>query len=214
MTPAARNATPLAGVGLAPVGFAAFSLHDALAKAVGAVPTFHIVFFAVLFSFVPFSVALAPARSERSFRPRLPGLVALRCVSATSGLLCAFHAFGNLPLAEVYALMFSAPILIALLAVPILGERVRAFRWFAIALGMAGVLFVWRELAASTRRPVLSTRNLRVAGGPQARPRETDPRGARAGSRPAAGPPANPSANPSASSSASSSEEPAREPVA
>ena len=346
MTPAARNATPLAGAGLALVGFAVFSLHDALVKAVGSVPTFQVVFFAVLFSFVPFSVALALARPERSFRPRLPGLVALRCVFATSGLLCAFHAFGNLPLAEVYALMFSAPILITLLAIPILGERVRAFRWFAIALGMAGVLvvlrpdasalsaghaaalgaalsiasaavitrriggrehgltlilypllgnvvvtgigtafvyepmplatlaslggvgilsvvgqsfvieayrrseaqfvapmqysqmiwaigygalvfdepvdatvlagsaiivlagllFVWRELAASTRRPVLSTRNLRVAGGPQAQPGETDPRDARAGSRPAAGP--------SASPSGSLSEEPAREPVA
>ena len=68
---------------------------------------------------------------------------------ATSGLLCAFHAFGNLPLAEVYALVFSAPILITPPAIPILGERVRAFRRFAIALGMAGVLVVLRPGASA-----------------------------------------------------------------
>ena len=150
MSPAdSRHASPLAGAGLALIGFSVFSLHDVLVKSVGAVPTFQVVFFAVLFSFVPFSLYLALARPERSFRPRLPGLVALRCLFAITGLLCAFHAFGHLPLAEVYALMFSAPILITLLAIPVLGERVRAFRWFAILLGMVGVLIVLRPDASS-----------------------------------------------------------------
>lgn len=133
---------PLLGIGLAFLGFAVFSLHDALIKSISGVPTFQIVFFAVLFSFVPFSVYLALAKAERSFRPRLPGLLALRCLFTTGGLMCAFYAFGNLPLAEVYALLFASPILITVLAIPILGERVRAFRWFAIVLGMIGVLIV------------------------------------------------------------------------
>ena len=149
MSHADRSATPLTGVGLALVGFAAFSMHDALVKSVGSVPTFQVVFFAVLFSFVPFSLFVALSRPERSFRPNLPGLVALRCLFATTGLLCGFFAFGHLPLAEVYALMFSAPILITLLAIPVLGERVRAFRWFAIVLGMAGVLVVLRPEAST-----------------------------------------------------------------
>ena len=145
----AADASPLAGVGLALAGFSVFSLHDALVKSVGSVPTFQVVFFAMLFSFVPFSLYLAVSRPERSFRPRLPGLVGLRCLFAVTGLLCGFFAFGNAPLAEVYALMFSAPILITLLAIPVLGERVRAFRWFAILLGMTGVLVVLRPDAAS-----------------------------------------------------------------
>lgn len=132
----------LKGMGFALLAFASFSLHDALIKSIEAVPVFQIVFFVVLFSFVPFALFLAIDGTERSLRPKLPGLVALRCVFSVIGLLCVFYAFGNLPLAEVYSLIFAAPILITLLAIPILGERVRLIRWIAIILGMAGVLAV------------------------------------------------------------------------
>lgn len=144
---AAGSAAPsgvLSGVGIALAGFSVFSLHDALIKSVQGIPTFQIAFFAVLFSFVPFSFYLAVSRPERSFRPRVPGLLALRCACTVSGLLTGFYAFNHLPLAEVYSLLFAAPILITLLAIPLLGERVRAFRWFAIVLGMIGVLVVLR----------------------------------------------------------------------
>ncbi len=136
--------SPLFGSGLALIGYSVFSLHDALIKSVHGVPVFQTVFFAVLFSFVPFSIYLAVSRPERSFRPRLPGLLALRCVFMTMGLVAAFHAFSSAPMAEVYSLLFTAPILITLLAIPVLGERVRAFRWFAILMGLCGVLVVLR----------------------------------------------------------------------
>lgn len=132
------------GVGFALLGFATFSLHDALLKSIEGVPVFQIVFFVVLFSFVPFALFLAFDGTERSLRPKLPRLVALRCLFSVIGLLCVFYAFGNLPLAQVYSLIFAAPILITLLAIPILGERVRLVRWFAIFLGMVGVLIVLR----------------------------------------------------------------------
>jgi S-adenosylmethionine uptake transporter len=38
----------------------------------------------------------------------------------------------------------------------------------------SGLLFIWRELVASVGQPVLSTRNVRIAGGPQAIPIEAD----------------------------------------
>lgn len=134
----------LRGVGLALLGFSVFSLHDALIKSVSGIPVFQVAFFVVLFSFVPFTLFLAVDGTRRSLRPRLPGLVALRCLFSVIGMLCVFHAFGNLPLAEVYSLLFAAPILITLLAIPILGERIHLIRWFAILLGMAGVLIVLR----------------------------------------------------------------------
>ncbi len=140
--PEGEISKPVLGAGLALMGFAVFSLHDALIKSVSEVPTFQVAFFAVLFSFVPFSIYLAFAKAERSYRPRVPGLLALRCIFTTTGLLCAFYAFANLPMAEVYSLLFTSPILITLLAIPVLGERVRAFRWFAIVLGMLGVIVV------------------------------------------------------------------------
>jgi len=134
--------SPMRGVGLALLGFSTFSLHDALIKSIEGVPVFQVVFFVVLFSFVPFSLFLAFDGKERSLRPRLPVLVGLRCLFTVCGLFFVFYAFGRLPMAEVYSLLFSAPILITLLSIPILGERVRLVRWFAILLGMAGVLVV------------------------------------------------------------------------
>jgi len=134
----------LKGIGLGLAGFAIFAVHDALIKSVEGIPVFQTAFFAVLFSFVPFTLFLAFDRTERTMRPNLPLLVGLRCLFTVTGLLCVFYAFGKLPLAEVYSLLFAAPILITLLAIPILGERIRLIRWFAIVLGMVGVLVVLR----------------------------------------------------------------------
>ena len=147
MSPSTIDPAPgnvIRGVGLSLIGFAMFSLHDALIKSIDGVPVFQIVFFVVLFSFVPFALYLAIDGTERSLRPQLPVLVGLRCLFTLTGLLCVFYAFGNLPMAEVYSLLFAAPILITLLAIPILGERVRLIRWFAILFGMLGVLIVLR----------------------------------------------------------------------
>lgn len=139
----------LKGVGLALLGYAIFSLHDALIKSIEGIPVFQTAFFVVLFSFVPFTFFMAFDGTERTLRPRLPWLIALRCLFTVVGLLSVFYAFGRLPLAEVYSLLFAAPILITLLAIPILGEKVRLIRWFAILLGMAGVLIVLRPGSAS-----------------------------------------------------------------
>lgn len=130
------------GVGLALCGFAVFSMHDAIIKSIPDVPTFQIVFFVVLFSFVPFVAMLALGHQEISLRPRLPGLVALRCLFTVGSLLSVFYAFKTLPMTEVYSLLFSAPVLITLLSIPILGERVKFIRWVAILLGLAGILVV------------------------------------------------------------------------
>lgn len=134
--------SPIRGIGLALAGFSIFSLHDALIKSIDGVPVFQIVFFVVLFSFVPFVGLLALNSQEISLRPKLPGLVALRCVFTVGALLCVFYAFNTLPMTQVYSLLFSAPVLITLLSIPILGERVKLIRWIAILLGLAGIYIV------------------------------------------------------------------------
>jgi len=134
----------MAAVGFALVGMALFSLHDALIKSVQNLPVFQIIFFVVLASFVPFTLFIAVSRQERSLRPNLPVLVALRCLFTVGSLASAFYAFGHLPMAEVYSLLFSAPVLITLLAIPLLGERVKLIRGFAIVLGLIGVIVVLR----------------------------------------------------------------------
>ncbi len=138
----AASGSMFRGIGIALIAFSVFSAHDALIKSVGSISTFQTAFFVVLFSFVPFALVVAVDPRERSFRPRLPGMVALRCLFSLSALLCGFYAFGSLPMAEAYSLLFSAPIIITVLAIPLLGERVRLIRWVAILMGMAGVLVV------------------------------------------------------------------------
>jgi len=57
-------------------------------------------------------------------------------------MVFAFYAFRTLPLSEVYALIFAAPIIITVLAIPVLGESVKFYRWLAVILGFCGVLVV------------------------------------------------------------------------
>lgn len=130
------------GVGLAALGFTAFSTHDALIKTLSDFSVFQIIFFAVLFSFVPFTLFLMLNKREISMRPNVPVLVAVRSSCILGSTICGFYAFSVLPMAEVYSLIFSAPILITILAIPVLGERVKMIRWVAIILGMSGVVIV------------------------------------------------------------------------
>nr|MBX2839629.1 DMT family transporter [Gammaproteobacteria bacterium] len=46
----------------------------------------------------------------------------------------------------------------------------------AAIIVLSGLLFIWREFSASVVQPVLRTRNLRMAAGPQATPVESDRR--------------------------------------
>ena len=77
-------------------------------------------------------------------RPVNPGWVALRSLCMAAVLVFAFTAFTLLELTQAYALMFATPVVITLLSIPVLGERVRVFRWIAIGLGFTGVLVALR----------------------------------------------------------------------
>ena len=125
-------------------GFAVFALHDAFIKSLAQYSVFQILFFAVLFSHVPFTFYLAADKQERNLRPVYPAWILLRSACMVGSGCFAFYAFSNLPLAQAYSLLFTMPMLITVLAIPILGERVRLMRWLAILLGLAGVLVVLR----------------------------------------------------------------------
>jgi len=65
-----------------------------------------------------------------------------RGVIGTSAMGLGFAGLALLPLPEVTALSYAAPILTVIFAAMFLGERVHAFRLFAVGLGMAGVMVV------------------------------------------------------------------------
>lgn len=68
----------------------------------------------------------------------------LRGALNVSMLALFAYALKDLGLAEAYTLFFIAPLLITMLSTVVLGERVRASHWVAIAMGMVGVLVALR----------------------------------------------------------------------
>lgn len=139
LSPAAR------GLALALLGFALFAAHDALIKALGQTySVFQILFFAMLFAFLPMSVLILSDASVGNYRPNFPLLLIIRSALMIGAMMGAFYAFSVLPLAEAYALLFAMPLVVTALSVPLLGETVRARRWAAVLIGMIGVLIVLR----------------------------------------------------------------------
>lgn len=65
----------------------------------------------------------------------------------TSSMACAFAGLGLLPLPEVTAIGYLAPVLTVVFAAMLLGERVRLFRTSMVLLGLAGVVIIlWPRL--------------------------------------------------------------------
>lgn len=82
--------------------------------------------------------------SIERFQTARAGVVLLRSALLVSSTLFNFIALNYLSLTVTSAIMFSAPIIVCALSVPLLGEKVGPWRWFAIALGFSGVLVVMR----------------------------------------------------------------------
>lgn len=68
----------------------------------------------------------------------------LRAVSGTTAMLCIFSAFALLPVAEVTALTFTAPLFATVGAGLFLGETLRMRRWMATLIGFAGAMVILR----------------------------------------------------------------------
>ncbi|MFB1024656.1 MAG: DMT family transporter, partial [Octadecabacter sp.] len=133
------------GALLALIAFGVFATHDVFVKTLGAIYSpIQIVFFSVLFSFPLATIMLMRDSKPGNLLPRHPWWMALRTIASVATAVTAFYAFTVLPLAQTYAILFAAPLLITILAIPILGEVVRLRRWLAVIVGLTGVLVVLR----------------------------------------------------------------------
>ncbi|MGI3170280.1 DMT family transporter [Pseudooceanicola sp. C21-150M6] len=134
---------PLAGILLALLAFALFSTHDVVVKSLGgAYAPFQIIFFSVLFSFPISTLVLMRDATAGNLRPVHPRWVIARTMAAITASISAFYAFSVLPLADAYAILFASPLLITVLAIPILGEKVRLRRGIAVIVGLIGIVIV------------------------------------------------------------------------
>jgi len=85
---------------------------------------------------------LAPSQGKRLFQTQRTGLVIVRAASLAIASLFLGLALKRMPVAETTALNFLAPMLVLLLAHPVLGEHIGLFRWVAAIMGFGGVLCI------------------------------------------------------------------------
>jgi len=140
----ARQTPPFRGIVLMCLSTVAFSIMHALVRFVSEVlPPFQIAFFRNIFGLL-FLLPLLMRSRFAVLRTQRIGLHALRGVINIGAMLMFFTALSISPLAKVTALSFTAPIFMAVLAVLVLGERFRLYRWMAILLGFIGMLIILR----------------------------------------------------------------------
>lgn len=88
--------------------------------------------------------AFGPRYGRRLFRTRHPAFQLSRSLLLLGSTAFNFAALRFIGLATAATINFTAPCIVALLAVPMLGERVGMRRWLAIGIGFLGVLIVIR----------------------------------------------------------------------
>lgn len=83
------------------------------------------------------------------------GLHLVRVACMVADTYCFYFATRFLPLADVMTFYLAAPLIITAMAVVLLGERVSALRWGAVAVGLVGVVIALRPTAAAISAPAL-----------------------------------------------------------
>lgn len=135
---------PLRGIILKLCSVAVFMTMASLIKAASdAVPPGEAVFFRSAFAIPVILIWLIATRGLKSgLATRNPLGHFWRGLMGTVAMGFGFAGLGLLPLPEVTAIGYAAPLLTVVFAAMFLGENVRLFRIFTVAIGMAGVLII------------------------------------------------------------------------
>jgi drug/metabolite transporter (DMT)-like permease len=80
----------------------------------------------------------------QTLRSPIRNALLARSVGLLMAWLCFYSAAGKLQLAELMTIYFASPLLVAVLAVPLLRETVTRMRWISILIGFGGVLIACR----------------------------------------------------------------------
>ena len=133
-----------------------FALMSALVRYVSDVtPLGQVVFFRSCFAIVPVVVIYAwrrelaaAVRTSRPFGHLGRGMISV------AGMFFNFAALARLPIVDVTTITFASPLITVALSALVLKERVRIYRWSAVAVGFVGVIvMLWPHLDVSSGRP-------------------------------------------------------------
>lgn len=136
----------LLGIGLTFVGYFCFTVIDSCAKwlSQGGLPTMEIVFVRYAAQLLIVSALFLPQRGTALASTRNLPVELIRGLALLGSTIFNFIAITFLPLTVTSALMFTSPLILCALSIPLLGESVGWRRWLAILVGFAGVLVIVR----------------------------------------------------------------------
>ncbi|MGD1879898.1 MAG: DMT family transporter [Kiloniellaceae bacterium] len=136
---------PLRGILLIVAAFCTFAMLDTTAKyLVQSYPVGQVVWARYVGHVVLAAVILLPIHGRSLLVSHRPGLQILRSLFLFGATCTNFAALQFLQLAQTSSIQFSTPLMVAALAVPLLGEYVGPRRWAAIVIGFIGVVIVAR----------------------------------------------------------------------
>jgi drug/metabolite transporter (DMT)-like permease len=134
------------GIGRTVLAILIFGLQDALAKIL--VQTYSPFQLAMMrfWAFAAFSLILVARQGplRQAFASRWPLLQVLRGVLLIADIWLFAGALRTVPLAELQAITLVYPLMVTLVAIPILGEKVGIFRFTAVGVGFLGALVIVR----------------------------------------------------------------------
>lgn len=135
--------TTAAGVGYTLASILCFSGMDVMIKHLGGdYPVVQLIFFRCAVAMVPIFFLIYRAGGFGVLKTNRPGVHLLRATFGMSAMFCVFNAFVAMPLADAVTIIFTAPLAMTALSVPILGEKVGIHRWSAVIIGFVGVVVI------------------------------------------------------------------------
>ncbi|OUS34328.1 hypothetical protein A9Q94_16615 [Rhodobacterales bacterium 56_14_T64] len=131
-------------------GMAAISVNDVLIKQLSGGYALHQIVFTRSSIALIFTLVLVQLEGGFSIlKTQNPVLHGLRGLMLVISNMSFFVALSVMPLANVTALFFAAPLFITLLSIPVLGEKVGVMRMGAVVVGFVGVIIMQRPWEGS-----------------------------------------------------------------
>jgi drug/metabolite transporter (DMT)-like permease len=134
----------LLGIGLALAGYFCFTIIDSCAKYLSShgLPTIEVVFVRYAAQLIIVSAVFFPQRGRSLTTTRNLPIELVRGLALMGSTIFNFIAITYLPLTITSAIMFTSPLILCALSIPMLGEKVGWRRWLAILVGFAGVIVI------------------------------------------------------------------------
>jgi drug/metabolite transporter (DMT)-like permease len=144
-TTAARTSRPMLGVFYMCIAGSLFPIMNGLVKLLAeSYPPTQLVWFRVVVHLGLVALVFTPRMGLDLFRTRRIGLQFVSSLMMLMSTVLFFSAVKYLGVAEAISVSFVGPLIVVVLAWPLLGERITLMRLVAVAIGFAGVLVVIR----------------------------------------------------------------------